>query len=33
MDENNRPNEIYTIEPNTTLDQEDYSSKDSMKKT
>lgn len=32
MDEKNTPNEIYTIEPNNTLDQEDYSLEDSMKK-
>jgi hypothetical protein len=31
MDEKNRLDEIYTIEPNNTLDQEDYSLKDSMK--
>jgi hypothetical protein len=32
MDEKTRPNEIYTIEPNNTLDQEDYNSENSMKK-
>jgi hypothetical protein len=32
MDVKNRPNEIYIIEPNNTLNQEDYNSKNSMKK-